>query len=123
MAYVNAVREADASSRAALEPLVIMLAPYAPHIAEELWSRLGGTTSVFEARWPAFDAKLAVADDVELVVQVNGRVRSRLKVRRGLSQDEVVSLALADAAIQRFVNGKKVRKVVYVQDRLLNLVT
>lgn len=122
MEYVNTLREAGAPSRPSLEPLVVMLAPYAPHVAEELWSRIGGETSVFETRWPAFDPGLAESDEVELVVQVNGRVRSRITVPRGVSEEAVVALALGDVAVQRFVDGKKVRKVVHVPDRLLNLV-
>jgi len=101
--------------------LVIMLAPYAPHFAEELWELLGHDTSVFAARWPAHDERIATAGDVEIAVQVNGRLRSRLVVARGTAQDEVVARALADEAVKKFVDGKKVKKAIYVQDRLLNL--
>jgi leucyl-tRNA synthetase len=99
-----------------------MLAPYAPHITEELWERLGHSGSVFEAGWPAFDEQLARSEEVELVVQVNGKVRGRLTVRRGMQEPEVVQLALADPAVRRFVNGNPLRKVVFVPDRLVNLV-
>jgi len=122
MEYVNELREQGARSKQLVEPLVIMLAPYAPHFAEELWELLGYDTSVFVARWPAHDERLAAAGDVEIAVQVNGKLRTRLTVRRGLPEDEVVALALADGAVKKFVDGKKVRKVIYVQDRLLNLV-
>jgi leucyl-tRNA synthetase len=105
-----------------LEPLVIMLAPFAPHIAEELWEVLGNRESVFSARWPAFDEKLTSAGDVEIAVQVNGKLRSRLTVPRGTGEQEVLRRALADESVKKYVNGKKVRKVIYVQDRLLNLV-
>ncbi len=122
MEYVNALREAGGGRREALEPLIVMLAPYAPHIAEELWERFGHPTSVFEARWPGYDERVATADDVTVVVQVNGKVRGRLDVRRGLSEREVVELALRDETVRKFVDGKPVRKVVYVADRLVNLV-
>jgi len=105
-----------------LEPLVIMLAPYAPHIAEEMWEVLGHKESVFAARWPAYDEKLASAGDVEIAVQVNGKLRSRLTVARGMTQDEVMKIVLSDPAVQKFVDGQKVKKVIYVQDRLVNLV-
>jgi leucyl-tRNA synthetase len=98
-----------------------MLAPYAPHIAEELWEALGGKGSVFEQCWPTFDERLASAGDVEIAVQVNGKLRSRLTVRRGLPENEVVELALADESVKKYVDGKKVKKVIYIQDRLLNL--
>jgi leucyl-tRNA synthetase len=120
MEYVNELK--DAGNRQLLEPLVIMLAPYAPHIAEEMWEVLGHKESVFAARWPAYDEKLASAGDVEIAVQVNGKLRSRLTVARGMTQDEVMKIVLSDPAVQKFVDGQKVKKVIYVQDRLVNLV-
>jgi leucyl-tRNA synthetase len=122
MEYVNLVREQGAGSRQAVEPLLIMLAPYAPHVAEELWSLLGHERSVFTATWPAFDERLAAAGNVEVVVQVNGKVRGRVTVSRGASEAEVVARAMQDESVRKFVDGKPVRKTVYVQDRLLNFV-
>jgi leucyl-tRNA synthetase len=128
MEYVNELREqgVGGGSRELLEPLVIMLAPYAPHIAEELWEALGGgrghNTSVFEATWPAYDERFASAGDVEIAVQVNGKLRSRLTVPRGMAEKDVLTRVLADEAVKRFVDGNPVRKVIYVQDRLVNLV-
>src|SRR5712671_5279148 len=122
MEYVNELREQGVGSRELLEPLVIMLAPYAPHIAEELWSVLDGKGSVFEARWPAYDERLASAGDVEIAVQVNGKLRSRLTVPRGMAEQDVLARVLVDEAVKKFVDGNKVKKVIYVQDRLVNLV-
>ncbi len=122
MEYVNVVREAQGVVRQAVEPLVVMLAPYAPHLAEELWAKLGHDTSIFGARWPAWDERLASAGDVEIAVQVNGKLRARLQLPRGASQEDVVAKALADDGVKRFVDGQTVRKVVYVPDRLVNLV-
>ena len=122
MEYVNEVRSADGGTRNAVEPLLIMLAPYAPHIAEHLWRVLGHDASVFRARWPVADERLAASGDVEVAVQVNGKVRSRLLLSRGLSEGDVKRLALEDATVQKFVDGKPVKKAIYVQDRLLNLV-
>ena len=122
MEYVNELRERGAGSRALIEPLVIMLAPYAPHIAEELWELLGGKETVFQARWPTYDERLASAGDVEIAVQVNGKLRSRLTVPRGMAEKDVLARVLADEAVKKFVDGQKVKKVIYVQDRLVNLV-
>ena len=122
MEYVNEVRTAEGGVRKALEPLLIMLAPFAPHFAEELWAKLGHKTSVFQASWPAFDAAKAAAGDVEVAVQVNGKLRARLSVPRGLTEAEVQQRALAEESVKKFVDGKSIRKVIYVQDRLLNLV-
>ena len=122
MEYVNLVREQGAGTRHAMEPLLVMLAPYAPHLAEELWAALGHDRSIFTAAWPAYDAGLAAAGEVEIVVQVNGKVRGRLTVSRGATEAQVVERAMQDEAVRRFVDGQPVRKTVYVQDRLLNLV-
>ncbi len=122
MEYLNTLREARCGMRDAVEPLLVMLAPYAPHMAEELWAVLGHERSIFSARWPTYDAELAAAGDVEVVVQVNGRVRGRVTVGRGATEAQVVALALRDESVKKFVDGKPVRKAIYVQDRLLNLV-
>jgi len=121
MEYVNALRDGGAGKEL-LAPLAILLAPYAPHFAEECWDRLGGSGSVMDQSWPSFDATLAVAEQVELVVQVNGRVRSRLQLSRGASEDLVVKAALADPAVLKFTSGTAPRKVVFVPDRLVNFV-
>jgi len=127
MEYVNELREQGAGGRELVTPLVIMLAPYAPHIAEELWEVLGGgggggKSSVLEQRWPDYDERLASAGDVEIAIQVNGKLRSRLVVPRGMAEKEVVERVLADEAVRKFVDGQPLKKVIYVQDRLVNLV-
>ncbi|HYU29337.1 MAG TPA: leucine--tRNA ligase, partial [Gemmatimonadales bacterium] len=106
MEYVNELREQGAGSTELLEPLVIMLAPYAPHIAEEMWGLLGGKESVFQARWPAHDERLASAGDVEIAIQVNGKLRSRLTVPRGMAEKDVLARVLADEAVKKFVDGQ-----------------
>jgi leucyl-tRNA synthetase len=103
--------------------MILMLAPFAPHFAEECWERLGQTTSVFDAAWPTWDDALTVESEVEVPVQVNGRTRSRIQVPRGAAEDAVVALALRDQTVLRFTEGKEIRKRIYVKDRLLNLVT
>jgi leucyl-tRNA synthetase len=121
MEYVNALRDGVAT-KALLEPLAILLAPYAPHFAEECWERLGRTTSVMDAAWPSFDPALAVAEEVEFVVQVNGKVRARLRMPRGAAQEIVVKAALADPGAIKFMGGSQPKKVVFVPDRLVNIV-
>jgi leucyl-tRNA synthetase len=124
MEYLNVVRTGGRTpERAAVEPLVRLVAPFAPHLAEELWERLGHAESIFvEARWPSFDADKAVADTVEFVVQVNGKVRARMEMARGIAESEARDAALADEHVQRWIEGKQVRKTIFVPDRLLNLV-
>jgi leucyl-tRNA synthetase len=122
MELVNTLRTESCTQRTLVEGLIIMLAPFAPHFAEESWERLGHTTSVFNARWPEWTEALTVEDQVEVVIQVSGRTRSRVSVPRDAEQGAVVEAAQRDAAVRRFTEGKEVRKVVYVPNRLLNLV-
>jgi leucyl-tRNA synthetase len=131
MEYLNVLRVLDGQgdserprlASVLLEPLVVLLAPFAPHLAEECWERLGHhDTSVFDASWPSYDATLASVDEIELVVQVNGKVRGRLRVSPGLAESEAVELALAEPGVKRHTDGKDIRKAVYVQDRLVSLV-
>jgi len=123
MEYMNTVRAGErAAHLAELEPLVQLVAPFAPHIAEELWERLGHKHSVFDSNWPAFDASLAADEMVTVAVQVNGKTRGTIVVAPGASQDDAVKAALADDGIAKFLPGKPSR-VIYVRGRLLNLVT
>jgi leucyl-tRNA synthetase len=122
MEYMNVLRAGERRAhRAEVEPLVQLVAPFAPHIAEELWERLGHPRGVFESGWPSYDEALAAEETIELVVQVNGKVRGRLQVAPGITREEALTAALADDAIKRFVTGTP-KKVVFVPGRLLNLV-
>jgi len=105
-----------------LELLTLMLAPMTPHIAEEMWEILGHSGGLWSIGWPAANAELAKDDDVEIPVQINGKVRGKLKVPTGIAQDAIVKLAQADAAIAAHLIGKSMVKVIYVANKLLNLV-
>lgn len=122
MELVNAIREAECPDRRIVGDLIVMLSPFAPHFAEECWERLGHASSVFDARWPAWDVALTVEDTVEVVVQVNGKTRGRVSVARDAAEAPVVAAALAEDAVKRFTDGKEIRKKIYVQNRLLNIV-
>jgi len=122
MELVNKLRDERSNDRLVVESLVIMVAPFAPHFAEECWERLGNDKSVFDARWPEWDETLVVEDQIEVVIQVSGKTRGRVSVPRDADQGTVVAAAQGDAAVRRFTEGKEVQKVVYVPNRLLNLV-
>ena len=124
MEYLNVVRGGGRTARRAeVEPLVVMLAPFAPHIAEELYQRLGHNGGLFDsARWPVFDAAKAAEDSVEIAVQVNGKLRARLVVAVGAGEADVKSQAMQLENVARHVDGKTVRKQIYVAGKLLNLV-
>ena len=112
MEFVNALREEGSTHREMVEGLILMLAPFAPHFAEESWERLGQDTSIFNSRWPEWDESLVVEDQVEVVIQVSGKTRGRVSVPRNADQGAVVAAAQEDAAVRRFIDGKAIRKVV-----------
>jgi leucyl-tRNA synthetase len=105
-----------------LELVTLMLAPMTPHLAEELWEMLGHKAGLWTADWPAFNAELAKDEEVEIVVQVSGRVRGKVKVAAGAAQEEVLKLARREAGVAAQLDGKRIVKMVYVQDKLLNVV-
>jgi leucyl-tRNA synthetase len=106
----------------ALESVVLMLAPIVPHICHELWYALGHDTAVIDAAWPQPDETARVADSITLIVQVNGKLRARIEVPADSSRDAAQDAALADANVQRFVEGRDIRKVVVVPGKLVNVV-
>ncbi|HVF67799.1 MAG TPA: leucine--tRNA ligase [Pyrinomonadaceae bacterium] len=112
------------AAREALESLVLMLAPFAPHFAEEVWEALGheGGMLMSGARWPAFDEALARKDEVEIAVQVNGKLRARVRVAASATEDETREAALSDERVRAWTEGKQVVKTVVVPGRLVNVV-
>ena len=119
-------REAGAAGSAewapALRTLVLMLAPFAPHLAEELWARLGQPYSVHQQAWPAWDAEAVREDTVTLVLQVNGRVRDRVQVPAGTDEARLKETALASEKVRRFINGMQIQDVIVVRGKLVNVV-
>ena len=105
-----------------LEPFLLALAPFAPHLGEELWQRLGHGESLAHVPWPSYDTALCIENTVTVAVQVNGKLRATLELPRGAEQADVQAAALADERISRHVIGGTIRKVIHVKDKLLNLV-
>jgi len=105
-----------------LEKVILLIAPFAPHIADELWSDLGNTTLTFEEEWPTFDEKLTVENNFNLVLQVNGKVRDMVPAQVGISKDDAEKLAFSSEKVQKFVDGKEVVKVIVVPNKLVNIV-
>lgn len=122
--YVNYLTKnyPDGAPRAAVEPIAVMVAPVAPHIAEELWTRLGHEGTITFVSFPSFDEKYLVDDEIELPVQVNGKVKSRVQVAADVSQDDAVAAALADDKVLAAIGEKSVVKKIVVPGRMINLV-
>jgi leucyl-tRNA synthetase len=122
MEFVNAMTAQALRPRSLLEPFVLVLAPYAPHLAEELWEKLGHKQSLACEPWPKYDAALLKEDTVTIILQVNGKLRDRVDVAADTSQADLEKLALTNNRVQDFLAGKQVRKVVVVPGKLVNVV-
>jgi leucyl-tRNA synthetase len=122
MEYLNVVRTGERRvHRDEIVPLVQLLSPFAPHIAEELWEQFGHQTSIFDAGWPVFDEALAAEELITIAVQVNGKTRGTIQLVPGAGQDAALAAAMADQTIAKFVTGAP-KKVIFVPGRLLNVV-
>src|SRR5258708_34672557 len=111
------------AAREAIEALVVMLAPFSPHVAEEMWEGLGHAGGLWKcAKWPSADAELARKDELEIPVQVNGKLRSKVIVAPDITEAELRALVLADGKVQSFIDGHEVVKVIVVPQRLVNVV-
>ena len=104
-----------------LEKVILLIAPFAPHVADELWSDLGNTTLTFDEKWPTFDEKLTVENNFNLVLQVNGKVRDMIPAQIGISKDDAEKLAFSSEKVQKFIDGKEVVKVIVVSNKLVNI--
>ncbi len=122
MEFVNAVYKAGKIARSQAERFVLVLAPFAPHLAEELWSKLGHAKTLAYEPWPAVDPKLLVQDSIEIPVQVNGKVRGRIRVPAAADEAAVLEAAKQDAGVAAHLAGKTIRKTIYVAGRMLNVV-
>jgi len=122
MEFVNAANKWDAVPRRTIEPFVKLLSPFAPHIAEELWTRLGHDESIAYTDWPAFDEEKIKKDVVEMAVQVNGTVRATITVGAEAAEEEVLATARADANVQRYLDEGDLRREIYVPGRIVNFV-
>ncbi|MBL9213256.1 MAG: leucine--tRNA ligase [Opitutaceae bacterium] len=122
MIFANALQKASAVNLATARAFLQLLAPFSPHVAEELWSRLGGTGSVMAAAWPAYDAARLTATELKLVFQVNGKHRGDQLVPVGTTQDVALEFARANPKVAPHLDGKAVKRVIYVPGKILNIV-
>jgi leucyl-tRNA synthetase len=120
--YACESKISPAAMSEAIEILTLMLAPFAPYLAQELWEEQGRHTPVFKESWPEVNYEHALVSEVEIVVQINGKVRLRTNVRAGMDSVDLAEFARDNAQIQALVAGKTVVKVIAVPDKLINLV-
>lgn len=122
MEFVNFIYKQDTIARTSVEQLVLLLAPYAPHMAEELWEKLGNTESLAMHAWPTYDESKLVADTITIVVQVNGKVRDQLELAADVSKEDAEAAALASEKVQGWLDGNEPKKVIYVPGKLVSIV-
>ncbi|MFC3883291.1 leucine--tRNA ligase [Bacillus songklensis] len=122
MVFINDAYKAEVLPKTFVEGFVKLLSPICPHIAEELWSKLGHSESISYEAWPAYDEAKLVEDEVEIVIQVNGKVRAKLSISAKASKEEMEEIAMSDESVQQQIEGKTVRKVIAVPGKLVNIV-
>jgi leucyl-tRNA synthetase len=122
MELANHLTRQDVRPRSVLESFVLLLSPFAPHLAEELWLALGHAESLAYEPWPSYDEALTQAEEIEVPVQVNGKLRSKVTVPADIDEETLRKIALADERIRALIEGKQVRKVIVVPRKLVNIV-
>ncbi len=122
MELSNHVNKLEAKPRSVLEPFVLILAPFAPHLAEELWQALGHEKTLAYEPWPAYDEALTKADEIEVPITINGKLRSKVTVPADADEEALKAAALADPRVQELIQGKQIKKIIVVPKKLVNIV-
>jgi len=121
MILINQLQKAESYSKDSLKALLQLLAPFAPHLAEEMWESLGGQPSIVNQPWPQARKELLVAEEITIVFQVNGKLRGQGQFPTDADKNTILSAAKADAKVQSFLEGKEIVKEIYVPGKLVNL--
>ncbi len=121
MIFINNIKNKKLS-KTVIEKFLILLAPFAPHISEELWERMRNKKLIFLEKWPTYDPELIKEETIEMVVQINGKVRDRIEASVNISDEEAKKLAISSEKTQKYISGKKIKKVIFVAGRLVNIV-
>lgn len=122
MICLNELEKEEAVSKVTFDMFLRLLAPFAPHTAEEMWQNLGNKKSIHLSEWPKYDKRKIVEDQAVIVVQVNGKVRGQFEAPVGTGEEEVKNMALNIGDIRKWVEGKEIRKVIFVPNKILNFV-
>ncbi len=122
MVCVNELQDLKCNKKAVLEPLVVLLSPFAPHLAEELWEKSGKTTSVLEAEWPTYNPDYLIDDVFECPISINGKMRHKVELALNLDQATVENIVLAEPTVQKWMEGKPAKKIIVVPNKIVNIV-
>ena len=123
MEFVNfASEDKERFGRDAAERFLVLFSPFAPHLAEEIWEKLGHKESIFKEKWPVFDSALAQEEKINLIVQVNGKVRDKIETDPGMTEEEAKAMALASEKVKKWMDGKEPKQIIFAKGRLINIV-
>lgn len=126
MTYTNFLEknvDVHKTTKKPFEMLLLLLAPIAPHLCEELWQKFGHKESIFQNSWPRYDSRLARVSEIELVIQVNGKLRDKVRVTADITEDEAKAISQDSKKIKKYILGKKIKKIIFVRGKLINIVT
>ena len=122
MIFINEEMVRTTHSREVLSQFILLLAPFAPHMAEELWQHLGAKKTLAYESWPSYDEQLLVEAEVEIGIQILGKLRSRVLVPKGMAENELKERVLGDETVRKWIDGKPIKKFIVVPDRLVNII-
>ncbi len=122
MSYVNVLYKQDKVSKKYVKPLLQILNPVAPHVTEELWQKLGFEGYIFESKWPSYDETKLVADEIEIPVQINGKIRYKINVPSDSDEKTIEDMAKSAPALQNYLEGKEIKKVIVIKSKIVNIV-
>jgi leucyl-tRNA synthetase len=122
MIFINEAMKLEELPLKELQQFVLILSPFSPHIAEEIWELMGHKQSLAYERWPSFESSKTIEDKIEVVLQVNGKVRGKIELPQGTTEQEIERLAHLDSNVQRHIEGKKVIRTIVVKNKLVNIV-
>jgi leucyl-tRNA synthetase len=123
MILANAFEKEECISMLHYSYFLLLLSPFAPHLAEELWEKLGHTESIFKENWPEHDPEMIKDEEIELIVQVNGKVRDKIQVSADISEEEAKEIVLAREKVKNYVSDKEIKKIIFVKGKLISIVT
>jgi leucyl-tRNA synthetase len=122
MILSNDLEKQEKISRADWETFLILLSPFAPHLAEELWEKIGHKESIFQEEWPEYDPQMILDKEIELIVQINGKVRDKIAVAADLNEEDAKKIVLESEKVKKYVENREVKKIIFVKGRLMNIV-
>jgi leucyl-tRNA synthetase len=122
MVCVNELHDLKSHKREILEKLLVLLTPYAPHVSEELWHNLGNEGSILNASFPIFDPKYLIESSKEYPISINGKMRTTINISLNATQDDVEKIVLENEVIKKWIEGKSIKKLIYVKNKMVNVV-